>query len=259
MRGLHFHIFHFRFPTAFYKRVVYQSTFFLFFVSQGLKLTLFFVNMNRTLLVFIIILLFFNCTHTDENKLRLENEIKLTGVYLYGGYGHCSATYDKDKNVVTIILSSKLDIEREECVDKQLANEGLRIALCGDLHLLKLMADAKASCSLNHSTHEIARLSPEVIQDMLNHPIKKEEREILLLENYVAKTNSALPNQIADGVTYRKVEIKGDYVVQEYSIDENLYDMNEIERMLNAHKYDEIHSEHRLRGVLSVYVAGRVV
>ena len=47
-----------------------------------------------------------------------------------------------------------------------------------------------------------------------------------------------MPNQIAEGVTYQKVEIKGDYIVQKYIIDENIYNIKEIEAVLKAHKND---------------------
>ena len=39
---------------------------------------------------------------------------------------------------------------------------------------------------------------------------------------------------------YQKVEIKGDYIIQQYHIDDNIYDIKEIEATLKAHKYDEI-------------------
>lgn len=179
------------------------------------------------------------------DRYALDDAIKLVGkISVFEGFGEGQLTYDIDDNEVKLLLTTKEPIKRIQTVDKQLALEGLRVAMNNNSRLLKLMTDAKASFSFWYSNNskqfEVAKLTPNDIQEMLNNPIESADRKEMLLENYIAKTNSGLPNVIAEGVTYRKIQIKGDYIVQEYNIDEDIYDVKEIENMFKAHKYDKV-------------------
>ena len=59
------------------------------------------------------------------------------------------------------------------------------------------MKDSNASFTLYHTNgsgiFEVAKLSPDDIKVIINHPLSDNERKDSLLTNYVAKTNSALP------------------------------------------------------------------
>ena len=179
------------------------------------------------------------------DEFVLDAAIKNVGtISMFGGSGECRMTYDMNTNEVRVNLKTNQPIEGVQSVDKQLAIEGLRIAFSNNSELLQLMTEAKASLSFLYSDNshniEIAKFSASEVKDMFVHPIQNEKRKDMLLENYIAKTNSILPNQIAEGVTYKRVEIKGNYVVQEYIIDESQYDIKDIEAMLITHKYDKV-------------------
>lgn len=187
----------------------------------------------------------FVATNDVYNRTTLKGLIERIGsISLLDGFAKGYISYDFDNNEVILLLKTNQKNDGIQKVDKQLAIDGLRIALNKDPLLLKLMIDANATYSFRYSDEseifEVARLSPNEIEDMLNHPMSENERKDQLLENYVTKTNSTLPNQIAEGVIYQKVEIKGDYIIQQYHIDDNIYDIKEIEATLKAHKYDEI-------------------
>ncbi len=177
------------------------------------------------------------------DRSALENAIKYVGkISLFDGFGEGLMTYDLESNEVQLVLKTKSPVEGVQNIDRQLAIEGLRIALSRDSYLLNLMTDANASFSMWYSDSsqqfKVASFSPSEIEDIINNPIPEKERRDKLLENYVAKTNSVLPNEVAEGVTYLKVEIKGDYIVQTYRIDNQLYNIDEIREDLYSHKYD---------------------
>lgn len=152
--------------------------------------------------------------------------------------------YDKEDNEVIMTVTAEQLIESLQSVDKELANEGIRIVLsnANNTRLLNLMADAKAGFVFlgidGSQTIEIARLTPTEMEQVRQHPISESRRKDLLLENYIAKTSSALPNDVADGVVYWQIELVGDDVVQRYLIDDELFDIKELEQMLLEHKYD---------------------
>ena len=181
------------------------------------------------------------------DKTILQGLIERIGVIsLFDGFAKGYMSYDINKNVVSLLMETDqaIGIGYFQKVDKQLAIDGLRTALAKDTLLIKLMKDSNASFTLYHTNgsgiFEVAKLSPDDIKVIINHPLSDNERKDSLLTNYVAKTNSALPFQIADGVTYQSIEFKDNYILQKYHIDEKLWDVKEIETTLKAHKYDAI-------------------
>ena len=179
----------------------------------------------------------------DLDKSHLKNTIDKIGRFsLFDGFGEGHITYSEHINEVKLICITNVINKGQLKVNKQLAIEGLKIALSGDSLLLQQMVEAETSFSFwvsdGAEKFEVAKFSTNDIKEIMNNPIQKSKRKDLLLKNYIDKTNSILPNQIAEGVTYQKVEIKGDYIVQKYIIDENIYNIKEIEAVLKVHKND---------------------
>lgn len=191
------------------------------------------------------------------DTMALEKAVDIGKISMFDGFGEGYMTYDAESNEVKLHLITKGPIEGLQKTNRELAIDGLRIALSGNYHLLKLMTDAKASFSMwysdNSQQYEVAKFSTSEIEEILNNPLSENERKDKLLENFVARTNSLLPQQIAEGVTYQKLEIKGNYVVQTYQIDDQLYDVNEVRQSFYSHKYDAV-SDPIERNEYDIYV-----
>lgn len=184
----------------------------------------------------------------DKPVDRLEQEVASIGpwFYLLDGDIVGIVTYDKTKNEV--IVSVDVDIERltdadgKWVVDGTLFKEGLVEAL-RNTSLSHLIVEANASCSLwaktSGKTICLARVSSCEMSAISHRPVDAKTKADRLLENYVKKIKSALPIQVADGVFYQEIELTEDFIIQRYFVNETMYNIKELEKTMNEHKYDK--------------------
>ena len=203
--------------------------------------------MKRIYLFPLIFSLCICCSRTNDSiQTQLERECERIGeITLLDGSLKGDLQYDKDKNEVLFTIMADDAIDMMQDVDEQLANDGMRVALSGnDNQLVSLMADAGAGCiaycSDGRRSVQFAHFTADDVREIHQHPITDAERKEMLLRNYVSKTQSILPREVDDGIVYRHIEIVDEDIVQQYLIDDDVYDLQEIKQLMIEHKYDMV-------------------
>lgn len=99
--------------------------------------------------------------------------------------------------------------------------------------LMKSLIDAKAGLQLiykgskSQKTKKI-NLSYTELKEAYNNPITEKEKNLILMENQIARENGACPMTVSEGMVMDKVFDTGSYVVWRYRLDEDYYSLSDF-------------------------------
>lgn len=94
-----------------------------------------------------------------------------------------------------------------------------------------LIVEANAGIEMRYFNEQgntvIANVSSEYIQQIYNY-IASENEALLLLNQNIASANDSLPNHPEPGITLNNLTIDGNYLVYNFSVDENIQPLTEL-------------------------------
>lgn len=99
--------------------------------------------------------------------------------------------------------------------------------------LMKSLIDAKAGLQLIYKGSKSKKtkkinLSYTELKEAYNNPITEKEKNLILLENQIARENGACPMTVSEGMVMDKVFDTGSYVVWRYRLDEDYYSLSDF-------------------------------
>lgn len=99
--------------------------------------------------------------------------------------------------------------------------------------LMKSLIDAKAGLQLIYKGSKSKKtkkinLSYTELKEAYNNPITEKEKNVILLENQIARENGACPMTVSEGMIMDKVFDTGSYVVWRYRLDEDYYSLSDF-------------------------------
>lgn len=66
------------------------------------------------------------------------------------------------------------------------------------------------------------------MKEAYNNPITEKEKNLILMENQIARENGACPMTVSEGMVMDKVFDTGSYVVWRYRLDEDYYSLSDF-------------------------------
>lgn len=158
-----------------------------------------------------------------------------------------SMSYDEDNKEVNFVITLNKNVTdvNDLKADPETSRTSMRLALSkGDMKkLLEMMVDAGASLDVTYknrgSKDEFElKFTPEELKEILDNPMSEEEVNKLLLSNQVKSEKNRLPYTIDRGLKVTGIEDNGSSLVYTCEVDENLYEMPDMEKMKDELKKD---------------------
>ncbi len=192
------------------------------------------------LLIVIVAVLLSACGGKNDAVLKAQIE---------SGKKHCpmslgmagkltSMSYDEATREVDFVITLNKNVTDVNDIkaDPETSRTSMRLALSkGDMKkLVEMMVDADASLKVTYKNrgskdeHSIS-FSTEELKDILDNPMKEEDVNRLLLDNQVKAEKNRLPYTIDRGLKVTSIEDNGNVLSYVCEVDENLYDMPDME------------------------------
>lgn len=149
-----------------------------------------------------------------------------------------SMKYDSDTHTVEFVLT--LNKEFAEVKDLQassdLARESMKLSLStGDMKkLTDMMVEAEAGLQVTYKNRGsndefVLTFTPAELKAIADNPMSDEEKDKLLLANQIKSEMRRMPYKIDTGLTVTGIEDSGNALVYICKVDENEYDIDQME------------------------------
>lgn len=200
--------------------------------------------MKRLYFIFSILLtviVLISCENGNVKKLKKEITIANVSCPInMGSAGDLlSIKYQEKENRVIIYFSINEEVGNgiflKKNKDKMKKQLQLLFSQNESNALLKDILNAQASVMVIYKAPSSGKtikfeLRYEELKNLQQNPLSNKEIERMIIDNKVDIENSTCPYKLEEGITTSKVAIVNNFIVYYYEMDENIFDINEIQR-----------------------------